>query len=148
MEEFGELGVVGACELLGGACRALSLVGVDVERPGEPVVNSLEVGAVAEGPGDGERADAEDLLQVVEEVEGLHGGAVHLVHEGEDGDASHPADLEQLAGALLDALARVDDHDDGVDGGEDAVGVLGEVAVSGGVQEVHAVALVVELEDG
>jgi hypothetical protein len=41
----------------------------------------------------------------------------------------------------LDALAGVDDHDGGVDGGEHAVGVLGEVLVARGVEQVDHAAL-------
>ena len=48
----------------------------------------------------------------------------------------------------LDALARVDDHDGGVHGGQHAVSVLGEVLVPRGIQEVDAVARVIELQHG
>jgi hypothetical protein len=41
----------------------------------------------------------------------------------------------------LDPFAGIDDHDGGVDGGEHAVGVLGEVFVTRGVEQVHAKSL-------
>ena len=62
------------------------------------------------------------------------------------GMPAHPADLEQLDGLRLDPLHAVDQHDGGVGGGQRAVGVLGEVVVAGGVQQVHAPAGVFELQ--
>ena len=46
--------------------------------------------------------------------------------------------LEQLDGLGLDALGGVDDHDGGVGSHERTVGILGEVLVAGGVEDVHA----------
>ena len=43
-------------------------------------------------------------------------------------------------------LARVEHHDRGVGGGQHAVGVLGEVAVARGVEQVDDVVAVGELE--
>ena len=45
-------------------------------------------------------------------------------------------------------LARVDDHHGAVGGHQGAVGVLGEVLVAGGVQNVDAEAVILELHDG
>ena len=58
------------------------------------------------------------------------------------------ADPEELARLGLHALGGVDDHDGGVRRHEGAVGVLGEVLVSRGVQNVDAAAAVLELHDG
>ena len=41
-----------------------------------------------------------------------------------------PADLEQLQRLRLDALGRVEHHDDAVDGEQRAVGVFAEVLVA------------------
>ena len=61
---------------------------------------------------------------------------------------AHGADPEELAGLGLHALGAVDDHDGAVRRHEGAVGILGEVLVAGGVQDVDAVAIVLELHDG
>jgi hypothetical protein len=142
-EGGGEVG-----ELLGGAVGAADGALEEVGEAGLAVVDAAEGGAVAERPVDGADTELELGLDLVDEGEGVAGGAVHLVEEGEDGEGAEAADLEELEGLGLDALGGVDDHDDGVDGHEDAVGVLGEVAVAGGVEEVDGVAVVVELEDG
>ena len=112
----------------------------------QSVVDTAEARAVAERPVDRERRDAERALQLVDEFERLARGAVALVHEREDGDAAAAADVEQLARLRLDALAGVDHHDGRVDRGEHAVGVLAEVVVAGGVEQVDAVVVVVELQ--
>ena len=56
------------------------------------------------------------------------------------------ADLKQLPGLGLYAFCCVDDHDGGVGSHQSAVGVLGKVLVTGGVEDVNAVAVVAELE--
>ena len=56
------------------------------------------------------------------------------------------ADLEQLDGLGLNALGGVDDHDRRVRCHQGAVGILREVLMARGVQNVHALACVVELQ--
>ena len=77
---------------------------------------------------------------------GSRPGTVVLVEEREHRQAAGPADLEQLERLGLDALGRVEHHHDGVDAGEHAVGVLGEVAVAGRVEQVDDVVAVRELQ--
>ena len=57
-------------------------------------------------------------------------------------------DLEQLSRLRLHALGTVDDHDGAVGGHQGPVGILGEVLVARGVQNVDAEAVVLELHDG
>ena len=59
-----------------------------------------------------------------------------------------PADLEQLARLLLDALRGVDHHDHAVGGNQRAIGILAEVAVTRRVEQRHAPSLELELEGG
>ena len=56
------------------------------------------------------------------------------------------ADLVELARLRLDAVGRVDHHDDAVGGDQRAVGVFAEVLVAGRVEQRHAPALNLELE--
>ena len=89
---------------------------------------------------------AELLLDLVEQLERVAAGPVPLVDEGEQRQAPLAAHLEQLERLRLDALGRVEHHDRGVGGGEHPVGVLGEVAVAGGVEQVDDVVAVRELQ--
>ena len=75
-----------------------------------PVVHAQKLLAGADGPVDGVGVDAQLLLHLLAQLEGVSGFPVHLVDEGKDGDVPHGADLEQLPGLGLDALGRVDDH--------------------------------------
>ena len=111
------------------------------------VVNALELPAGAHGPVAGVGLDAELVFQLIEQLEGIARLAVHLVDKRKNRDMAHGADLEKLPGLRLDALGSVDDHDGGVRGHQRAVGVFGEVLVARGVENIDAVALVLELHD-
>ena len=141
---------VGIAQLhLGGGGRLGSAVGGEVDNlAAAPVIYALEVLAAADGPVHRVGLDAQLLLQLLQQLEGVPRLPIHLVDKGEDGDVPHGAHLEQLAGLGLHALGRINDHHRAVRGHEGAVGVLGEVLVAGGVQDVDAVALVLELHDG
>ena len=127
-------------------------VGVAVALEGEhaaglAVEDAAEVAARTDGPVHGVGVDAQNALDLLHELEGVARVVVELVHEGEDRDVAKRADLEELDGLGLDALCAVDDHDGGVGGHEGAVGVLREVLVARGVEDVHAVPVVLELQD-
>ena len=141
---------VGVTQLhLGGGGRLGPAVGGEVDNlAAAPVIYALEVLAAADGPVHRVGLDAQLPFQLLQQGEGVPGLPVHLVDEGKDGDVPHGAHLEQLAGLGLHALGRVNDHHRAVGGHEGAVGVLGEVLVARGVQDVDAVALVLELHDG
>ena len=113
-----------------------------------PVVHALERLAAADGPVDGVGVDAQLVLQLLAQLEGVPGLPVHFVDEGEDGDIPQAAHLEELARLGLHALGGVDDHNGAVCRHQGAVGVLREVLVAGGVQDVDAEALVLELHHG
>ncbi len=113
---------------------------------GTPVKHAFEALAAADGPIHGVGLDAQNLLDVLHQFKGVPGFPVHLVDEGEDGDVAQRADLEQFDGLGLHALGSIDDHDGGVRRHQGAVSVLTEILVAGGVQDVDALALVVELQ--
>ena len=145
--EVGQGGVVGLND--GGGSRLGVGIGGEVDDlPVLAVVHTLELLAAANGPVHGVGVDAQLLLQLLTQLEGVPGLPVHLVDEGEDGDVPHGAHLEEFSCLGLYALGGVDDHDGAVGGHEGAVGVLGEVLVAGGVQNVDAEALVLELHHG
>ena len=77
---------------------------------------------------------------------GSRPGRSYLLRNVSTGRRPGAADLEQLERLGLDALGRVEHHHDGVDAGEHAVGVLGEVPVAGRVEQVDDVVAVRELQ--
>ena len=86
------------------------------------------------------------LVDLVHQLQGVLARAVPLVDDREHRDAAVPADGEELHRLRLEALGGVDQHHRGVDGGEHAVGVLGEVGVAGGVEQVDHRVAVLELQ--
>ena len=81
--------------------------------------------------------DAEDLLDLVQQLQRGAARAIELVDEGEDRQAALLAAWNNRRVWRLDAAHVVDDHDDRIDGHERAIGVLGEVFVTGRVDEVE-----------
>ena len=128
--------------------RHRRLVGIEPahEVAGE-IVGAGKAAPAPDRPGHRRRVEGERLLDLVEEVERVAALAVHLVDEGDDRDVAQAADLEQLAGARLDALRGVDHHDGGIDRRQRPVGVLGEVLVARRVEEVEDATAVFEGHD-
>ena len=127
--------------------KRAGLAGVALDQPHAAALDvdgADEIAAAADRPVHRRGVERQRLLDLVEQVERIAALAVHLVDEGDDRDVAQPADLEQLAGARLDALGGVDHHDGGVDRGQRAVGVLGEVLVARRVEQVEDAAVVFE----
>ena len=118
-----------------------------VNFAGNSVIDPAKFRAITKRPVAWCGMDAEHGLQFVEQGERRAGRAVELVDEGENRHPAAAADFEKLAGLWLDAFGRIDDHDRGIDGREHPVGVLGEILVARGVEQVDHVAVVVELQD-
>jgi hypothetical protein len=100
------------------------------------VVDALEVLAHADRPRERHGGDAQMLFDFVEQFERLAHFAVELVDEGDDRRLAAAADFEQLQRLRFDAVRAVDHHHGGVDRGQHAVGVFGEVFVARGVEQV------------
>ena len=113
-----------------------------------PVIDSLEIPTAADGPVHRIGLNAQLILDFIQQIIGVPGFPVHFVDKGENGNVPHDADLKELPGLGLHALGSVDDHDCGVRRHEGAVGVLREVLVAGGVQNIDAEAFILELHDG
>ena len=58
-----------------------------------------------------------------------------------------PANLKQFPGLLLHALGRVDQHHGAIRRHQGAVGILAEVLVAGGVQDIDATIVIFKLHD-
>jgi hypothetical protein len=91
--------------------------------------------------------DAETVLKFIQKIERVTGGTIELVHEGKDGDSATSTDFEEFSGLGFDSFGGIDDHDCGIDGGKDSVGIFGKVSMTWGIEEVDDVVAVGELED-
>ena len=131
-------------DLLGGVGVAVALKGNDATSL--TIEHAAEVAAAADRPVHGIRIDAQDILDLFHELKRIASLVVELVHKGEDGNVAQRTDLKELFGLGLDALGAVDDHDCGVGGHKGTVGILREVLVAGGIEDVDAGAVVGELQ--
>jgi hypothetical protein len=137
-------------DAVNGHWRAVAAMGDSLEEVHlffAAIIDTLEILAVAERPVDGVGADPKHVFQLVHEIERIARRAIQLVHEGEDRHAAAAADFEQFSSLCFDAFAGVDDHDDAIDSGEHAIGVLGKILMARGVEQVDEEAVVFELED-
>jgi hypothetical protein len=139
---------VGRQPLLRGDGRPAGGAGEADEVAALAVEHALEVTGDAHRPGQRGGLEAGAVADLVHELERLEAGAVPLVDDGDDRDAAVLADVEQLHRLRLEALGGVEQHHRAVDGGQDAVGVLGEVGVAGGVEQVDDGVAVGELQRG
>ena len=117
-----------------------------VQLLGQSVVNPAELVAISNGPIHRECADSKHALEFVKEGDRIFGGTIALIDKGKNRDATAAANLEEFARLRLDTFSGVDDHDRGINRGEHAVGVLGEILVAWRVKQVHAIAVVVKLQ--
>ena len=142
------LGLGRGDDLLGRLARTAGGAGVADEAVVLPVDDAAEVAGDAHRPGDRGGLEVELGLELVDQFERLSAGTIPLVDEADDRQLTLATHLEQLAGLALDAARRVEHHDHRVDRGKDPVGVLGEVAVTGRVEQVQDVVAIGELEHG
>ena len=112
---------------------------------GVAIVDALELRPGADRPVERGARHVEHALDLVEQIERLAPVAVELVDEGDDRQLAGAADLEQLDRLRLDALGAVDEHHRAVGRGQGAVGVLAEVVVAGGVEQVELEVAIGEL---
>ncbi len=146
-QQLRHLGIVEVDFLL--VCFSFSgLAGEENELALFPVVHALEILAAANGPVHGIGLNAQLPLHLVQQVKGIFRLPVHFIDKGEDGNMPHGANLEQLPGLRLHAFRAVNDHDGRVRGHQGTIGILGEVLVPRGIQNVDAEAAVLELHDG
>ena len=113
---------------------------------GGPLDQPAEIAGHPDRPVHRGRVQADPLLDLVEQLQRLAAGPVPLVHERDHRHAPAAADVEQLQRLRLQALGRVQQHDRAVHRGQHPVGVLGEVGVTGRVQQVEHRAVVVEAQ--
>lgn len=107
--------------------------------------HTLQALAHADRPGDRGALDAQHRFHFVQQVDRVLAFAIELVDEGHDGGVAQAADFHQLDGAFFHALGHVDHHQRRVHRGQHAIGVLAEVGVAGGVEQVDDLVLVREL---
>ena len=118
---------------------------VQLDHARVAVINALEVSVNADRPVHRARADAEHLLDFLHQFKRIPARAVHLVHECENRNRAQTANLEQLDRLFLNALGIIDQHHRAVRGDERSIRILGEVLMTGRIQNVDPIAVIIKL---
>src|SRR5678815_464491 len=95
-------------------------------------------------PCNGVTFDAEVRFDVAHELEWIFARAIALVYEREDRNSSFLADIEQLARSLFHTAAVVEQHHRGISGDECSICVFRKIFVTGRVEKIHMVSVVLE----
>ena len=117
-----------------------------VDEFGLAVKNTAKIRTVTQRPIHWVSLDSQHTLQFVEQLKGISGRAVQLVHERKNRNASLPANLEQLAGLTLNAFSGVDDHHGRIHRRKHPVSILREIFMTRSIQQIHAKTAVIKLE--
>ena len=123
------------------------LPGIGLEGPVTDPGHAAQAIAALGRPPDGGGVELKPAGDLVQQGHGVLGLAVQLVDEGDDRNVAQTTDLEQLERLRLDAFRCVQHHDGAVGGRQGPVGVLGEVLVAGGVEQVEHPAFELEGHD-
>ena len=126
--------------------RSVLAPGVQEQALPHAVVDAAKIRTRTNGPIHRHGVDAQDVLDLAHQIEPLASEAIHLVHEGEDRDMTQATDLEEFPRLRLHALGGIHQHDGGVRRHQGAIGILAEILVTGRIENVDAMALVLEIE--
>ena len=147
-ERMAHGGVIDSCDGNRGTVGAAGGSLKKVDRLLLAVENAAKLGPIAQWPIHRDRVDAEDGFEFIQKLESGSRWSVELVHESEDRNPALAANFEEFSRLRLDALAGVHHHHGGIHGSEDSVGILREILVARGVEEIDHTAVVVELQNG
>ena len=107
-------------------------------------LDAFEVGTDIDGPAQRAYADFQLAFELVEDVKRVAPFAVQLIDENHHRRFAHTAHFHQFASLLLHTFRHVDHDDNAVHGSQSAVGVFGEILVTGSVEDIDFVVAVVK----
>lgn len=119
-----------------------------MSRSRADVNDAGKVAPRAQGPIHGHRVDLEFVFDLRERLQRTAPRTVHLVDERDHRDSPQCADPEQLFGLGFHPFRQVDDHDGAIGGHQRAVGVLAEIMVSRGVEQIDLMPFELERQHG
>ena len=111
------------------------------------IVNTLERVATTNREREGAHCNLQLLLNLLQELKRLLTGAVEFIHKDHHRGRAHTADIHQFASLALHTLRAVNHNDYSIYGGQRAVGILGKVLVTRGVENVDFRTLILELHN-
>ena len=108
------------------------------------VVNAFKLGSYVDGPAKRAHIDFQFRFEFVEDIERVATFAVELIDENYHRSVAHAAHFHEFASLLLHTFSHVDHDYNAIYSSESAVGVLGEVLVTRGVEDIDFVVAVIK----
>ena len=112
------------------------------------VIHALKIMAATDGPVNGTGTDSQHLFNFIQKSVRISGLSIKLIDEGENGDMPHNTDFKELNGLGLHTLCSVNDHHRTVSRHQGSIGILREILVSRGIQNINAFSVIVKLKHG
>ena len=117
----------------------------EIDQLSATIIYANEDSVSENRPRDRVTFDVEIRLHITYELERILAGAITLVHKSENWNSALLADLEKLSRSLFDSTPVVEKHHCGIGGDQGSVSVLGKILVAWSIEEIHVVAIVLEL---
>ena len=113
-----------------------------------PVIDTLKMMSGTDRPVYRAGTNPQHLFNLVQKLIGVSCLPVKLIDESENGNMPHHTDLKELNSLRLHTFCAVNHHDGTVRRHQGSVGVLGEILVSGCVQNIDTLSVIIELQYG
>ena len=112
------------------------------------VIHALKIMTATDGPVNRTGTNSQHLFNFIQKSIRISGLSIKLIDEGENGDMSHNTDLKELNGLGLHTLCAVNDHHRTVCRHQGSIGILREILVPRGIQNINALSVIVKLKHG
>ncbi|AMO50670.1 Hypothetical protein AKI40_4295 [Enterobacter sp. FY-07] len=112
------------------------------------MVNALEQFAAANGPRDRRTCNLQLIFHFIQQLHRIADVTVKFVHKRQDRRVAQTGDFHQLTRPVFNAFCGINHHQTAVHCRQRTVGILGEVFVPGGIQQVNETGFIRELHYG
>ena len=124
---------------------AVSRDEIDVLLP--YIVDSLEVISHSDRKAQGSYTKPQLLFHFVQEIKGVLTFAVELIDKNNHRNIAHATYLYEFFCLFLNPFGHINHYDDTIHSSKRTEGILGEVLVTGGIQDVYLMIFVSESQD-
>jgi len=109
-------------------------------------INAFEFFSGTDWPVHGIGGDSQFTLDMLQQLKRIHGSTVHFVDKGKYRYLSQQTYLEQLLRLCLDTLGCIDHHDGRIGSHQGTIGILREILMSRGIQNVDTEIIIFKLQ--
>ena len=109
------------------------------------VINTFETLTAFNGPRKGTNMNLQFFLQLVQQIKRILRFTVHFVNKNDDGCLAHTANLHQLACLSFHTLGSINHNYNRIHSRKRTVGVFSKILVTGSVENVDFIVMVIKL---